>query len=227
MRIAIRLGLIAACLLIPGIAAADDSGFYLGLGLGATQASKASFSKDVFSRNFSQGVLPTSPDFTYSSSLDSTGGRLEAGYWFNPYVGEQVSIVDLGQYSALSTIGCPGKPCGVSTLDAPRLKARGATFAITGRWPVFSAFDLIGRLGLAYTQTTYDEDVSALTSTGSLPPSHHVESGVAEVYGASLGWNFRPHWELLLGGDLYAGLAGDRFFRFNVRLFSLGIQYHF
>jgi hypothetical protein len=222
MRISFRLGVIALCLLAPSIAAADDSGLYLGFNLGPTLASRASYSTDVFPH----GLNP-SPDFRYYSSLDSAGGDLEAGYWFTPYIGEQISIVDLGQYSALAKIGCPGAPCGVSTLDSPRIKARGATLALTGRLPLSNELELVGRAGLLWSDTTYDEDVGSLTSTGHFPESHYVKGSASGVYGVSLGWNFKEHWEALLGWDLYTGLGGDRFNTFNVNLLSLGIQYHF
>jgi hypothetical protein len=230
MRSFLRLGILAACLLVPSIAAADDSdsGWYLGAGAGFTQASQAPYSTDAF-----RVGPPSGPSITQEYSVNSTGERLEAGYWFTPYIGQQFSIVDLGRYSnkvvyySGGFVGCVGAQCGPDVVDSPRVKARGATMALTGRLPLSGGFDLVGRIGLFYSDTTYDDQQGAISSSPQGTASHYVRTTASGVYGASLGWNFRPHWELLLGADLYTGLGGGRFNTFNVKVLSLGVQYHF
>ncbi|HEX7966098.1 MAG TPA: outer membrane beta-barrel protein [Gammaproteobacteria bacterium] len=223
MRLAFHLAILATCLLTPAIAAADDSGWYVGYSGAQTHASQASYFKGFFPR----GIVPSDP--SVSSSLDSSGKRLEGGYWFTPNIGVQAAITDLGRFSFKATydsggfVGCVGAQCGPATITDSRIEPTAETLALTGRWALSDEFDLIGRAGVLWGSTTYEDQ-----SIG-VPNGHPriIEASRGGTLGVSLGWNFTDHSELLLGWDEYTGLGGNRFASFNVSAVSIGLQYHF
>src|ERR1051325_10543206 len=100
MNLLFRLSILIACLLAPSIAAAADSGWYVGFDWGRTTASNAPGGltyADSFGITIPYGdpALKTSR----TTSLRSTSKKVEGGYWVNPYAGLQVGYLDLGTYS--------------------------------------------------------------------------------------------------------------------------------
>jgi hypothetical protein len=226
MNIFCRLGILAACLLAPSIAAADDSGWYLGFGLGQSRLSAPPtlFSQDA---GFRSGA-----DVFYSSdssNQESTAKRLEGGYWFNPNFGLQVSYMDLGESSRFARgsfqIQCQTCYATYHFIESARVKARGVALSVTPRLRLTDSVDLIGRLGIFRNRTIYSEDNNGVLF---LPDSHTFEGpGLAVTGGVSLGWDFKGHWEALLGVDEFTGIGDSKYGTFSVTVISLGIQYHF
>jgi opacity protein-like surface antigen len=222
MRILLRLVVLVVSLLASSIAAADDSGWYVGFELGSAKASAMPYAAQ---ESFLGSAPPSQPKITNisSSSLNSTSSNLEGGYWFNSYVGLQAGLLDLGSYSG--SLNFKNDYSHFTIDDSRKLKAYGIVLAVTGRYPLSEDFDLLGRAGVFSSRTTFDEeDIS-----NSFPPveTHVSETESATVLGAGLGWNFASHWEAQLRYDRYSNLGGGDFGKFDVRTYSLAVQYHF
>ena len=220
MRLAFRLGILAAVLLVPSIAAADDSGWYLGAGLGLSHASQPA---PLESRSAGVPVHYRSS----SGDQDSMARRLEAGYWAADHkLGVQMTYVDLGQFTHMARsviyLDCP--LCGGSPLtESAKVKVRGETLAVTARWTLSESVGLIGRAGVFVNQATYEEHDNITTSF----PLQVTNTRVAPVLGLSLGWTVTTNWETLLGLDQYLRVGDTKYGTFNVTALSVGVQYHF
>ena len=244
MRIAICLAALAACLLAPSIAAADDFGFYVGFDLGRTHASEAPGGLEI--ANYSAMSIPYGdPALTVSTptSLSSTSSEVEAGVWISRYVGLQVSYLELGTYSnALYAhdphdnicYGCTSPSDNTTDFsETTAVKVHGPVLALIGRVPLPDEFELLGKVGSLDGSSTYDERVTGL---------QHVRSGVSYLgdfhawnLGGGLGWRFASHWEVELWWDVYKNTkqhyvgysyaAADK--QFDVDGYSLAVQYHF
>jgi opacity protein-like surface antigen len=244
MDTSFRLGILAAVLLAPSIATADDSGWYLGFDVGSTTASEAPGGLEI--ANYHAMSIPYGdPALTVSSptSLSSTSSEVEVGVWISRYVGLQVSYLDLGTYSnALYAHDPHDNICYACTSpsddttdfsETTTVKVRGPVLALIGRAPLPDEFELLGKVGWLDDNSTYDERVTGL---------QHVRSGVSYLgdfhawdLGAGLGWRFASHWGVELWWDVYKNTkrqyesnsyaAADKWF--DVRDISLGIQYRF
>lgn len=244
MRVTICLTVLAACLLVPSIAAADDSGWYLGVDLGRMTASEAPGGLEI--ANYSAMSIPYGdPALTVSSpsSLSSTSSKVEAGVWISRYVGLQVSYVELGRYAnALYAHDPHDNICYACTSpsddttdfsETTTATVRGPVLALLGRVPLPDEFELLGKVGSFDGSATYDESVTGL---------QHIRSGVSYFgdyhawnFGVGLGWRFASHWGVELWRDVYNNTkqhwvgysyaAADK--QFDVRGYSLAVQYHF
>lgn len=231
MRLHIRLGIFAACLLAPSIAAADDAaGWYVGLGVGAAKATTAPGGPDLLP-SLSYPSNDPGLAFSNTATTGATSIGVEGGYWFNTNIGLQAGILDIGSYSADSHTQdsdskiCIGAVCGSGSDDSRKIKAGGLTFAVTGRWPLSEDFDVLARAGVFASHTTFDEERTVGPDT--VDSVHLSIDNFASDFGVGLGWTFASHWELQLRWDQYAHLGGGNFSTFNVRDSSLAVQYHF
>ena len=230
MKFSLRLGVLAASLLIPSIAAADDTGWYVGFALGAAKATTVPGGPDLLP-SLSYPSNDPGLAFSNTSSTGSTSSGVEGGYWFDGNIGLQAGILDVGSYSAnyhtqdSDSKICIGTVCGSASDDSRQVKASGVTVAVTGRWPISEDFDLLGRAGIFASHTTFDEERSVDLHT--VDDTHLSKDDFASDFGVGLGWKFAAHWELQLRWDQYAHLGGGDFSTFNVRDSSLGVQYHF
>lgn len=229
MRTSFRLGILAAVLLAPSIAVADESGWYVGLELGSAKATALPGDLGFFpAAGVPSGSKAT---ITNSSSLNSTSGNLEGGYWFNSNVGLQAGLLDLGTYSGGISFKdsvpdvCINTVCGSASNDNRQVKASGVMLAVTGRVSLSEDFDLLGRIGVFLSHTTFDETLTSDART--VDEAHLTKDNVASLFGAGLGWKFTSHWEAQWRWDLYSHLGGGDFSTFNVRVYSLGVEYQF
>src|SRR5579859_7522545 len=222
MRMSFRLGILAAALLAPSIAAADDAGWYIGLEMGRANASAI-----PFDGSFSTAGLTTSnnPQFTIAISTTSstTSSKVEGGYWFNSYVGVQAGFLDIGRYS--QNMHFHDSTVSYDLTDDRNVKASEETMAVTGRWPLSDEFGLLGRAGVFASHTNLNE--VQVSSTFPTNEAHETKDNFASDFGAGLGWKFTSHWSAELWWDTYAALGGGDFGKFNVRIYSLALQYHF
>lgn len=242
MRNSFGFGILAACLLAPSIAAADTSGngsgWYMGFDLGqATASNQVFFSADSFNYD-SGGVLYTGQPTGISHEQTSTAYRFEAGYWFNPYVGLQANYADLGKNTTHShNVTAPlGISCGLSCEDSfddsPYQKTKGKGLSLMAAYPLPHGFRLLARYGRFWDQVDYDSGYTPTPGQGygntTMPSGFHIgTSGVAFTYGLGASWAFTDHWQLVLGWDEYKGLGGGLTQQFDVRLISVGAEYHF
>lgn len=244
MRLTLCLGIFAAFLLAPSIAAAaDDTGWYVGGELGRTTVStKPADAPIADSYYFSAPYTDPALVVTRSSDLRSTSAKVEAGYWFNSYVGLQAGYLDMGTFShdvryhdPHPTI-CYYLDCSSHFSESTKLRVRGTVLALTGRLPLPYGFELLGRFGLFSGQATYDESSSGFK--GTLPVNDSLDYSAVDR-GLGLGWRFASNWGVQLWWDKYAH-SGPQPYRGNVGLvlygpyipfdvkgYSLAIQYHF
>lgn len=244
MRVAICLAALAACLLTPSLAAADDSRWYAGVGLGSMTASEAPGGLEI--ANYHAMSIPYGdPALTVSSptSLSSTSSKAEVGVWIDRYVGLRLGYLELGTYSnALYAHDPHDNICYACTSpsddttdfsETTSIAVRGPVLALIGRVPLPHEIELLGKVGSFDGSATYDESVTGL---------QHIRSGASYLgnyhawnFGAGLGWRFASHWGIELWWDVYNNTrqhyvgysyaAGDK--QFDVRGYSLAIQYHF
>jgi|SRR5882724_9711271 len=243
MRLTFRLCILAAVLLAPSIAAADDSGWYLGADLGRTTASVAPGGLG-YANSFAMIFPFGDPAYraASTSSLSSTSKKVEGGYWINDYVGWQVGYLNLGTYSNAFYARDPHNnicygDCSISATsyfsDTNKVKVSGITMALTGRVPLPGEFELLGRVGWLAGSADYHERVTGLRKFGS--DSSDSSDYSAWDLGLGLGWRFTSHWGVEMWWDVYKNTAqqyyGNSSFVadkvFDVRGVSLGVQYHF
>lgn len=235
MRSAFIVCALAACLLAPSIATADDYDSYVGVELGRTTITPSpgglGLSNDL-------GLLiPDDPalKITNSSSLSSTSRNVEAGVWLNSYVGLQIGYLYMGTFSESTRFQDPhSNICYIScTSDFTRINkvsVSGLDLAVTGRVPLPYGFELLGRAGLFEGDIKYEEDTPGLAPGFG---GSDTMSSSDEDFGVGLGWRFSRHWGVEFWRDRFTKMgntfAGNtmREDQFNVKGYSLALQYHF
>lgn len=186
---------VAAALVIcaPGAQAADsrnaDAGFYGGLGLGRSAT------------DLEAGSL--------GAVTDERDGAWKAfgGYQFNRIFAIEAGYYDLGRASAASTAGS-------ATFDSTALQV-----SAVGTLPLTSQLGLLGKVGVARTDTDVIGTVGAPFSTSDKEtnPSY----GLGLRYDATKTFGLRGEWERFqIGG---AGIAGKS----DVDLFTISGIYRF
>jgi len=240
MRSAFIVCVLAACLLAPSVAAADDYDAYVGVELGRTTLTPSPYGLGLF--NDLGLIIPDDPalKITRSSSLSSTSHNVEAGVWLNSYVGLQIGYLDMGTFSESTRFQDPHSnicfaDCSLySTSDFTeinKVSVAGLVLAVTGRVPLPYGFELLGRFGMFEGDIKYEEDTPGL-APGQLSGSDTM-SGSDEDFGVGLGWRFSRHWGVELWRDRFTKMgntfAGNtmREDQFDVKGYSLGVQYHF
>ena len=245
MRIAICLGILAACLLAPSIAAAADGpDWYLGAELGRSTASSGPGGLG-FANSFGMSIPYGDPALTTSTpaSLSSSSRQVEAGVWINSYVGFQAGYLDLGTYSNgfyahdphnNICYGC-GSPSENTTAfsDTTTVKLRGPVFVLTGRVPLPDEFELLGKVGWFAGSANYDERVTGLPNV--ISGASDSADYPAWDLGAGLGWRFASHWGVELWWNVYKNTKQQYYgnssatavTQFDVKGYSLALQYHF
>ena len=241
MRTSFRLGILAAVLLAPSIAAADDDyDRYVGVELGRT-----TITPSPYGLGLSTNLALTIPDdpalkITRSSSLNSSSSKVEAGIWINRYVGLQIGFLDMSPFSESTRYqdphsnicygGCSFYHTSDFT-DTNKVSVKGLVLAATGRVPLPEGFELLARVGAFLGNVTFEEDTRGL-APGQLGGSATVDSSAGE-FAVGLGWRFSSHWGVELWRDRYSKMgntmAGNsmREDQFNAKGYSLAVQYHF
>jgi hypothetical protein len=245
MRLSFRLGILAAVLLAPSVAAAaDDPDWYVGFDLGRMTASEAPGGLEI-AYYPAMSIPYGDPALTVSTptSLSSTSSEVEAGLWVSRDVGLQLGYVDLGTYSnALYAHDPHDNICYACTSpsenttdfsETATFKVRGAVLAVTGRVPLPDEFELLGKLGWFDGKYAYSTSVTGLQNlrySASYLGGYH-----AWDLGVGLGWKFASQWGVELWWDVYENTkenyvgysyaSGVKLF--NLRGYSLAVQYHF
>jgi len=231
MRLSFRFGILAAALLAPSIAAAD-SGFYLGADWGRAKASQPL----LFSAESVEGNITyvTQPSYEQTSSAH----RFNLGFSFDQYFGLELAYADLGSRTAFAqeTSRPSGVTCGLlcdnSFDNAPRETERGASLSAVGSYPLPFGFSVFARYGFFWQQVSYDSGVTGTNSpiygNNDLPQNFHLtQHGTTDTLGFGVRWGFADHWALRASWDDYRDLQDISAQRFDVRVTSLGVEYHF
>ena len=230
--------------MVPSIAAADNPDWYLGVDLGRTTASQPP-GHLVVANSFGMSFPVGDPALKLSepTSLSSTSGKVEGGVWVNPYLGFQVDYVDLGTFSNAVNAHDPHKnicyfcvspPDYTSNFsDTTSVKVHGIVFALLGRVPLPDEFELLGKVGWLSGSSTYHERVTGLAEVN-LDSSYSTDYPAWDL-GVGLGWRFAPHWVVELWWEAYMNTTkqyyGNSYAvaarQFDLKGYSLGVQYHF
>jgi len=214
-RIAIAAAALAA-LAFAGPAAAQNSGWYLGGGIGEARA------------DFDSADFASLTNVPYTGSDDSsTGGKIFGGYRISRNVGVEFGFAALGRFkhrygsagganatfnydaSAL-TVGAVGVlPLGSSGVS---LMARGGAALILTRLSLASTQG--GAFSTRFCSTTYSDDC--------------VSTKVNLTWGVSGQFDISPRWGLRFDYDDY-GKAGDEFEtgRASLDMWSMNVLFRF
>jgi OmpA-OmpF porin, OOP family len=174
---------LASWLLLCGwlTAQAQDSGPYIGAGIGGSQI-------DVKEGPFFQ----SQDDWVGSWSLT-------AGYRLNSWFAVEAGYTDLGTATLRSDMSQPNV-FDVST----KLKVDGYTAAAVAFLPLSSAFDLHGRVGVLL----WDSDAKIRFPDAGFRQTTS-SSGDDLFYGIGLGWHATENWSLSLDYQRYQDVGGD------------------
>lgn len=191
MRKILLLVLVLAC----GPALAQNSGWYIGGGLGST---KAKFVDSDF------GTFATG---TRTADDDDIGSRFFGGYRLSPNLALEGSLAFLGSYKQRYTNGAQ-----ISVYD---YNASALTFALAGHVPVAPGFSLLGRIGVAFTAAEMRLRRDGGNATPPFCPDSwwysNCSSQSTNVYwGLGAQFDIAPRWSLRLDYDNY-GEVGEEF----------------
>ena len=205
----IRSAVFITLLSITSAALAAETGFYVGAGVGQTDANlTGEIHKPLVDEGFS--VLGLSLNDT------DTGWKLFSGYVLNPYLAAELSYVDLGQTGAEITIG-GGAPGRINTT----MDMSGVNLGLKLNYPFDEDFLAFAKLGafIWNAEATARADLS--TGSGS---SNQKDNGVDFSYGLGISYAFTDHVSLRGDWDYYR-LGGNA--DADVNLWSVSVQYLF
>src|ERR1700742_2984736 len=131
-----------------------DSGWYLGVGAGASNYSD-NIPKQI--RNaYAGNTLYTFTDARTTDDSD-TAAQIFAGYQFTPWIALEIGYQDLGEAKThydLAPINSPqGKPPSING----RYRANDVNAAVVGTLPINEQFELLARAGVSDVRLKYDE----------------------------------------------------------------------
>jgi opacity protein-like surface antigen len=179
-----------------------DEGFYVGLGFGPStfDQSKADFDAGVFGSLENSGFSVTSP----VSQLDGSSTALQGlvGYRFNPYFGFELSFADIGtlNYSATMTLTGGGLPSPSPGSISGDVSSKGPILSVIGSVPLRKRWEVFGRVGLFYADTTIGVAATVLNLSSSSSTSAHSTDwalGIGGAFNASRRFSIRLEYEKL------------------------------
>jgi hypothetical protein len=148
-----------------------------------------------------------------SGDKSATGLKVYGGYMFGRY-GVEGGYYELGTYNV---------KFGATTTD--KFKTTAITVSAVGSFPLGTAFNLNGKLGLAFTNADY----TCVQACGA-PFVNTSKSDVAPLLGIGVGWqatrNFSLHGDL----EIFTGVrhaAGGVEDKSDYTAFSVSAQYNF
>jgi len=180
----------------------SDEGFYVGLGFGPSTF-------DQSKQEFDAGVLGSFTDGGFTvlnpvSQLDGSSTELHGlfGYRFNSYFGFELAFMDIGKlsYSATMTLTGGGLASPSPGSIAGELSAKGPVLSVLGSVPLRKRWELYGRLGLFYAETTLDVSASianVASSSGISARSADTVLGIGGAFNASRRFSIRLEYQKL------------------------------
>jgi OOP family OmpA-OmpF porin len=191
-------------------AAAQDSYYYLGLGVGQTRSL-------LDERRMAEEQLGASPAITaFQRDRNDLGYKVFGGYQFNRYFGVEGGFIDLGRF----TYHASTTPDG--TLDG-RLRVQGANLDLVGTLPLSESFSLLGRIGGSYVKTRNNVDGQGAATVADARPSQR--EGNPKV-GVGLQYEFNRSMLLRTDYERYR-IADAQGHRGNVDMLSLSLVFPF
>ena len=136
------------------------------------------------------------------SQLDDSSTEVHGlfGYRFNSYFGFELAFVDLGKlnYSAAMTLTGGGLPSPSPSSIAGDLSAKGPVLSILGTVPLRKRWELYGRAGLFYADTTLDVGASisnVASSSGISARSTDTVLGIGGAFNPSRRFSIRLEYQ--------------------------------
>ncbi len=217
-------GIATALILMPIIASAAGSGWYI-----AADEGHAHFADIAVQTNPSVFKIGLPVGFVSSSaSTQHSAFRLTGGYQFNQYWGLEASYVSLGQATIndnfLDTVGA-----AIITAEVQN-RAHGWVLAGTGTYPFNDQWSVFARIGAIDGYLEQDLSIIVNGCPGCYTPIPTSASGTAwkATYGVGVNWSFANHWIVRLGWDQYRNLGNSNTTgEYTVNLDSIGIVYRF
>jgi OOP family OmpA-OmpF porin len=149
-----------------------------------------------------------------SGDKTATGLKVYGGYMFSPYVGVEAGYYDLGTYDV---------KFGATKTD--EFKTTAFAVSAVGSWPLGTAFNLNGKLGLAFTSVDY----TCVVACGG-PFVNTSKSDVSPLLGIGVGWkatrNFSLRADLEYFSDVNHAVSNVES-KFSYTAFSVSGQYNF
>ena len=204
------LGLAACATLASGLAAADDSNWYVGANAGVSHAR-------IDDARISSALLGSG--FASTSIVDDergTGFKVFGGYQFTPNFALEAGYFDLGRFGFDATTVPAGTFNG-------RIKLRGVNLDLVARLPITQQLSAFARVGVNRAEAR-----DTFTGTGAvrvLDPSPHTRA-TNYKFGGGLQYDFTPSLGMRLEAERYrindaVGNKGD------INLYTVGLVYRF
>jgi OmpA-OmpF porin, OOP family len=179
-----------------------DEGFYVGVGFGSSKfdQSKADFDAGVVGSFTEAGFTVLNP----ASQLDETSTEFHGlvGYRFSPYYGFELAFADIGKlsYSATMTLSGGGLPSPSAGVISGEVSSKGPILSVIGSVPLAKRWEVFGRVGLFYADTTIGVAASVLGAGSSSSISAHSTDwalGVGGAFNASRRFSIRLQYQKL------------------------------
>jgi OOP family OmpA-OmpF porin len=190
----------AACLGAASYAAAQDSGFYIGAGVGQSQAKDAC--------DAGSGVVLTSCDDK------ATAWRVFAGYQFNKYIAAEGAYEDWGKFEATGTV--------LGTSVNASLKAWGIDASAVGFLPLVDWFSLLGRVGGTYWDLKAEGAVPSLGGSASIS-----DTGFSLHYGLGVQFLFAHQFGIRAEYTIYDSIGSDSTGKSDIHMYGASLFYRF
>jgi OOP family OmpA-OmpF porin len=204
------LGLAALAVIASPFAVADDSGPYVGFGIGPTKA-KIDDPK-IASSLLGSGFTTTS----INDDASDNGFKLFGGYKFNRYFAVEGGYFDLGKFGFTATTVPAGTLSG-------NIKVKGVNLDLVGILPLTEKFSAFGRVGMNYAQAKDSFSGTGAVTVSNASPS---KSEMNYKFGVGLQYDFTQSLGMRLEAERYriddaVGNKGD------IDMVSLGLVYRF
>lgn len=193
--------------------------------------------RSSFDMNYSEQVraayAPTGSS-VQSASLDGssdTGYQLGAGYQILPWLGVELTYIDLGRQDANYAVLQPG--FNLPATRSANYKIDGFNLSAVGSFPVSNTFSLLGKVGafqsrLRYSESGVNSGGGAASFTAPTDRQTKVSFGIGGEYRATEKISIRANWDRFrdIGSDFR--LTDTENGRFSdVDLFSVNVLYRF
>ncbi len=164
----------------------SDEGFYVGVGFGTStfDQSKADFDAGITASITGNGFTVQN----LVSGLDASTNELRGffGYRFNSYYGFELAFADVGSlnYAATMTLTSGGLSSPSPATISGEVSARGPILSVIGSVPLRKRWEVFGRGGLFYADTTLGVGAAIAGVASSSSISAHSTDWVVGVGGA-------------------------------------------
>jgi len=219
--------LIAGSLALVSVnAMADENrGFYLNANFGQAKYDISQQDLDDVARLAfeANGVSVLGADSTFDDKGSSWS--LSGGYRFSRYLAVEVGYLDLGsaEYRANELVSVPGIGLMDATIGVD-ISAKGPTVAAAGFAPIGEKFDVHGRLGVFFSDTTLDVGVGI----GGVTQSDNLSANSQDFFaGIGAAYHLTKNFAASLDYSLFKDVGDKQTGEGDIDSLTLGLQYTF